>query len=408
MSDTRAASSPRLVRHANAETVLRFALGRDVFNASDVIESTGLTRSTVIGICDDLMALGWIGQPGDSRDAVGYSKGRPARLFELDARAGLVVGIDAGQHNVTVVVADLRGEPLSRTHETFGGDGLDPDDRIAVTEAALEKALVDADASRDAVLATVVGIPAPTDERGRSPEGDDGYWARMNPGLTTALAGHGVIVVENDANLAAIAEQSIGAGQDTASFAALLAGERFGAGLIIDGALLHGRHGGAGEMRALDFVDGVGDASGLAVLARTWAEEAREAGLPKGSPLAGHAGRALTAEDVFAAARAGDPAAITVCERLGARLARICIVFASLLDVERVVVVGAIAASAGPVIDEARAALDEYYPPVPEIVPSSLGADAVVIGGIQRGLSLVREHPLDFRLAGRVAGAEAG
>ncbi|RKR74998.1 ROK family protein [Frondihabitans australicus] len=386
------------LRRANAETVLRYALGVDVFSASDAIDATGLTRSTVIGLCDELASLGWLTEAGQDRGTP-LGKGRPARLFALDARRGVVAGIDAGQHNVTVAVADLRGRTLARTHRTFDGDGLDPEHRVAMTDAALADALAEAGTGSDAVLTTVVGIPAPTDETGHSPAGHAGYWSRMNPELGTALSGHGRVVVENDANLAAVAESTIGRGRGTASFAALLAGERFGAGLMVDGSLLHGRHGGAGEMRMLEFVEGVGDASGLAALARAWGEEAREAGLPRGSALARRPERAVTAEEVFEAAAGGDPAALDICSRLGDRLARVCLVLSSLLDVERVVVVGAIASAAGPVIDRAREALGSYYPPVPEIVPSELGADAVVVGGIRRGLELVRANPLDFRLA---------
>ncbi|MCU1527918.1 MAG: hypothetical protein JWP75_1681 [Frondihabitans sp.] len=395
--EERAATSPHILRRMNAETVLRYALARGVFNASDVIKSTGLTRSTVIGLCDDLIELGWIGRLDDARLAGEYSKGRPARRYELHSRSGLVVGIDAGQHSVTVVVADLRGAVLSRINEAFTGDGLDPVHRLEVTEAAVAQALAGANATREAVQTTVIGLPAPIDERGHSPVGDDGYWTRMNPEFATAFADHGRVIVENDANLAAIAEQAIGAGSGTTSFAALLAGERFGAGLIVDGSLLHGRHGGAGEMRALDLVEGVGSAHGLAATAREWAHDAQAAGtLPAVSPLAQLSSNSITAEDVFTAAAASDPTALDIVRRLGSRLARVCLVLASLLDVERVIIVGAIAVAAGPVIDEARIVLDDFYPPVPEIVASTLGADAVVFGAIQRGLALIRSSPLSF------------
>ncbi|MFS2032344.1 ROK family protein, partial [Curtobacterium sp. CT11-45] len=88
---------------------------------------------------------------------------------------------------------------------------------------------------------------------GASP-GDGGFWDRMNPGFADAVPGHRV-VVENDANLAALAERP---SSGDASFAALLSGERFGSGLVVDGVLLRGAHGGAGEMRVLDLVEGVG------------------------------------------------------------------------------------------------------------------------------------------------------
>jgi hypothetical protein len=58
------------------------------------------------------------------------------------------------------------------------------------------------------------------------------------------------------------------------------------------------------------------------------------------------------------------------------------------------------AAASEPVIAEARRVLQsDFYPPVPELVASTLGAESVVLGAVQRGLALVRAAPLDFRVA---------
>ncbi|BDZ48308.1 hypothetical protein GCM10025867_05490 [Frondihabitans sucicola] len=84
---------------------------------------------------------------------------------------------------------------------------------------------------------------------------------------------------------------------------------------------------------------------------------------------------------------------------LGQRLARVCLVLSSLIDVERVILSGAMAAVSEPVIAEARAVLKtDFYPPVPELIASSLGAESVLLGAVQRGLALVRAAPLDFRV----------
>ncbi|MHC5797237.1 ROK family protein [Lacisediminihabitans sp. FW035] len=397
MALEQAAASTQLLRRMNAEAVLRYALGAGVFNASDVIESTGLTRSTVIGLCDYLIELGWIDRLDDARAAGEYSKGRPARRFELRASAGFIVGVDAGQHSATAVVADVRGHVVGRVRRSFGDEALDPTVRLAVMTDAVDTVLAEAEVSRAAVLATVFGIPAPTDEGGRSPFGEEGYWAAMNPHLSTAFAGYGRVIVENDANLAALAEQSIGAGRGIRSFAALLSGERFGAGLIIDNLLIRGRHGGAGEMRMLDIVEGVGSADGLAALARDWG---REAAVASSTPPAPIAPVEVTAEAVLAKAASGDAASLAIVARLGERLARVCFVLSSMLDVERVILVGAVAVAAGPIIEKATAVLEhEFYEPVPEIVASPLGADAVVLGAIQRGIALVQANPLSFEPA---------
>jgi len=406
------ASSARLLRHTNAAAVLRLVWDRPTFTASDVMADTGLTRSTVLALCDELVARGWVGELDDARAAGEYRMGRPARRYAFAPRAGRVVGVDAGQHHVTASVADLRGDVLARAVEELRADAS-PATRVRTIRRAIERALADdAAAPTDTgpagpVLAVVLGVPAPTDAHGTSPPGNQRrFWARMNPELAEQLADVGqTVAVENDANLAAVAEWTIGAGAGLSSFATLLSGERFGAGLIVDGTLLRGHGGGAGEMRLLDLVEGVGSADGLGHVARELVRRAADAGeLPAGSPLRGQDPAALDAADVFAAAQAGDAVATSIVEQLADRLARVCAVIASLLDVERIVVGGALSPALGPVVEAATERLPSYiHPPVPTVVASELGSDGVHVGAVRRALALVRANPFDFELVREAA-----
>ncbi len=390
-------------RATSAETVLAYAFGADAFTASEAIDATGLTRSTVLAACTELARTGWLRDLDDARAAGEYRKGRPARRYELDATAGVVVGVDAGQHRVTALVADLRGAVLARAEGALGESGLDVPVRLRVTAETVTTALAAAAVEPERVLVTVVGIPAPVDAGGASPR-DGGFWDSMNPGFA-GVVGHGVVVVENDANAAALAERP---SSGDASFAALLSGERFGAGLVVDGALLRGARGGAGELRVLDLVDGVASSNGIGRTARELVQEARAAGeVPSSSLLGGT--EEPDAAAVFAAAALGDPLALTVVDRLGDRLARVCVLLASLLDIDRVVVAGAIADAAGPVIERARAHLDAWeLGPTPEVVASRLGGDVVVTGAVALALDTVRADPTAFVLPTATPVAVAG
>jgi predicted NBD/HSP70 family sugar kinase len=397
--------SPQHLRRANLAAALDFAWDAGSFTATDAIDATGLTRTTVLGLCDELVSLGWIGELAPERPPGDRAKGRPARRYAFDRRAGHVLGVDAGQHRVTACVADLRGEVLARAARTFAPAEQDRGARLGAIRGAVDDALAEAGAPAGSVLVTVVGVPAPSDDRGRPPVGQNEFWDRMNPGILEDLAGRGHrVVVDNDANLAAIAEGSIGAGVGARSFVTLLSGERFGAGLIVDGVLLRGRHGGAGEMHVLDMVDGVGSADGLAAVAREWVREepdlaALRRRLPASPDLA----------DIVDAARAGDPDARRVVDRLGDRLARVCAVLGGLLDVERIVVGGAVADGAALVIERAAASIaSSMHLPAPEIVASVLGADGVSLGAVQRALSLVRRDPLAYSLTAPDAGRATG
>lgn len=391
---------PQSLRRTNMTAVLQYAWDVEELTASDAMAATGLTRSTALARADDLVELGWIRELGDARAPGGRVKGRPARRYAFDPRAGVVVGVDAGQHTLTACVADLRGTVLARAERAPGASGEDPATRVALVREAVAEARGAAGVPESEVLVTVVGVPAPADEHGRSPVGQDGYWGRMNSGFVDALGTTGAVVVDNDANLAATAEASIGAGVGIASFVALLSGERFGAGLIVDGALLRGRHGGAGEMHLLDFVDGVGSAYGLGATAREWGSEAVAAGaVPAGSAMRRRHPDPPELVDVVQAAHDGEAAAEDVVERLAERLARVTAVVAGLLDVELVVVGGALAGAATPVIERAAALVRPYaHLPVPRLVASALGADSVALGAVHRAVALVRGSPLDLEL----------
>ena len=397
----RGASSPQVMRRANRQALLRLALQGSSFTASDAMAATGLTRATVLGVCAELGADGWIvedsSRPADARARTG----RPARRYRLDSSGAVLLGIDAGEHTLAVQVTDLTGAEQATAHavvEAPDGPAATAEQRIEALSDLIERALVQADATGARRVLTVVGVPAPVDEDGASPEDSVGFWRRMNPGLVTALAHRGAshVLVENDADLAAIAEHASGAGPHVVT---LLTGQRLGAGLVVDGRLLRGEQGGAGELSVLDLA--LGDrghgTDGVVVLARRWAQDLLS-GDPlraQASPLSRIVPARLTAEDVFGAAAAGDALAAQVLERLGERLARVSVILAGLLGARTVVVAGALAEVLEPVLEHSRAAIPRIVPPPhPRLVASRHGADVVARGAVELAVHHLRADPL--------------
>ncbi|WP_152354064.1 ROK family protein [Brachybacterium subflavum] len=393
------ARSPRLLRRINSGELLRFALASGEFTAAEAMSASGLTRATVLGVCGDLVAAGWLEEIADSRAAGLSSRGRPARRYRLREDAGVVVGVDAGERSFAAIAADLRGAVLGTARRRVDPSEVDRDGRVALVRGLVAEVLEQAGRGEDALLLTVVGIPAPVDADGRSPDDEGAFWGVMNAGFQDHLAGG--VLIENDANLAALAEHAHSPGPH---MAALLAGERFGTGLIVDGRLLRGSRGGAGEMRFLTLIAGddpdAGAVDGLGALARRWAVgELDRSDAP--STLRARDPDDLDAEQVMAAAADGDALASGIVRRLGDRLAHVAVVLESLLDVERVVVAGGVAPSAGPMLGHARSVLEaDFFPPFPELVASTLGRDVIVRGAIELALSRIREEPLDFLPAG--------
>ena len=395
----KSAMSPAKRRRASLNAVLVFAWSNGVFVVSDAMKSTGLTRSTAIEAIDELIRLGLLRELPNSRAAGDYSKGRPSRRMELRSNAAVVVGVDAGRTHLTAVVADLRGKELGRIREDLDAGQETHEGRRAAIVRALDAALGAAGTERRWVLAICVGVPAPVDAEGRSPRQDEGFWQSMNPDLTELLSGWVPMVrVENDACLAAAAEGSVGMAVGQKNFVVLLAGNRFGAGVVIDGHLLRGHHGGVGEMRFLDHVRGVNAADGIGVRLNEWAREAVDAGeLPSGALRAGLTAESFNGRAVLLLARAGDEWARALVERAGGLLARIFAVFSSLYDPSRIVVAGAVVEDLAEVLQSARTQMppDAEYP-VPEIVCSKLGSDAVVTGAISAALETVRNEVLEL------------
>ncbi|MBB2901605.1 putative NBD/HSP70 family sugar kinase [Kineococcus radiotolerans] len=352
--------------------------------ASDLMRATGLSRATVHDVCDELIERGWLEERRTARPAP--AKGRPARRYALRAGAGAVVGVDAGAHRLAARVTDLRGRVLGEASAVVEHDvALDPPQRrVEAVEEVVLAALERAGDPR--LLALAVGVPAPVDADGRTVFTRNPYWAFMNPDLAAALTRRRgwPAVVDNDANLAALAESGQGQGVGVADQVTLLAGERFGAGVVAGGRLLRGARGGAGEMRHLDIVAGVGSADGLGKVLRDLAGTGR--------------GPGSTAPEVVAAAAAGGLVATALVEIAGLRLTRVVVTLASLLDPERVVVAGGIA-DAAPLVDVVNRELPAFLdPPRPLVVASTLGRDVVALGAVRRALDEVRRDALVLTL----------
>lgn len=387
-------------RRASLDALLRFAWEAEVFTAGDALGAVGLSRSTTIEAIDDLVDLGLVRELANARAGGEYRKGRPSRRFELRADAAVVVGVDAGQGHIVTTVADLRGRPLATRTDVVGADDGSAARRRVLVEEAIDAALAEAGQRRDDVLSVCVGVPAPVDSAGCSPAHREGFWALMNPDLRGLLSSWAPIVrVENDAVLASVAEHTLGAAVGLRNTVTLLAGHRLGAGVVIDGTLLRGAHGGVGEVVVLRHLRGIDEAHGIGHQLEAWAREAATSGsLPADHPLRSLPADAVTARAVIDLARAGDPEARALVERAGATLARIAGVFGSLYDPERIVISGGLAAGVEELLKVARRLLPaELDLPAPELVASSLGADVVSIGAVAAALESARDGALQIR-----------
>ena len=391
---------------ASVSAVLDFAWTGGEFTATEVMAGTSLTRSTAIDAIDTLVSAQVLRELPNARAAGSYRSGRPARRFVLAPDLGVVIGVDAGDTHLTVTVADVLDRTLVH-HRT----ALDPTQsgraRRDTILGQMARALEEADAVRDDILAICVGVAAPVNRDGISPPHPDGFWERTNPGLAAALSDWAhVVEIKNDAQLAAIAEGSSGAAVGCRDYVALLASERFGGGVVVDGHVLHGAHGGVGEGVVFDHIIGVGSAVGLRYALQDQVRAAVESGEIAHDTAIGRLADAEQVDPrvVLMAAASGDADALLAAARVGETLARVVGVLGSMYDPARVVVCGAVAESIEPVLAAAREVLPaQLHLPAPEILASTLGAEVVSIGAVTTARRAARERAVPLLAERRLA-----
>lgn len=235
------------LRGRNRERVVGALRERGRISQADIARLTGLSRTTVHTLVSEMKDAGVVreveaGVP-DSRG------GRPAVLLVLRDSSLAVVGIDFGHSHVGVAVADIG-------HNVLAERKCDLDvsnDARAALDAAVRmvgEMLAEARMEPKSLIGAGIGIPGPVD-RARGAAGS----ATILPGWTglqirTEMQERlGVPVeIENDANLGALAELTWGAGRECSNFVYVKAATGIGAGIVIDGKLVRGASGTAGEI----------------------------------------------------------------------------------------------------------------------------------------------------------------
>ncbi|MDR6684844.1 putative NBD/HSP70 family sugar kinase [Arthrobacter sp. 1088] len=390
------APSTQLVRRVNASAMLKAMRGAGVVTGTELMASTGLSRATVISICDELVRLGWLQELENQRGAGDYIKGRPARRFVFDDNAASVLGIDIGANKITAIVADMAGTPLSQVTMPFRTYNVSANERADVLDRIAADVLKKAGVPADSILAVSVGVAAPVSRDGEVLTVQE-FWKSFDVRGIVAERHGWQVLVENDANLAALAERWQGTAQGVDNLVVMLAGDRLGSGILESGRLLHGQLGGFGELGYLDTVDGVGDTYGIAHYAVLWGREALDdTPTTKLRELCGDDPAALTAEMVFKAAAEGDHAARQALDRVAHRMARVIGSISTLVNPELVVIAGAVAASAHALIPAIEKQLPDFTFTPPRLATSTLGDRIVSLGAIRHALDYVEEHALDL------------
>ena len=382
------AARPQLIRELNEQLLLSHIRQLGPCSRADLARMSGLSKPTVSLALANVERSGLVRIAGQ-RTGV---PGRSARLYEIWPDAGFALGLDIGLQYLRGALADLTGEIRARASARARASSVAG--RVAQLSRLADELCADAGVDRGAITQTVIGSPGVYDPRRNAMAltGQLSGWSRpaVLDGLRAEFGQN--LVVENDVDAAALAEQAHGHGREFASFAFVWIGTGIGMGLVLDGRLHRGVHGVAGEIAFMPISEGLGADPGDARKRGALEAAASAQAVVRAARRAGMRGL-VSARRVFTAAARGDERAAAVVAQEARLVAKAVCSVVTVVDPELVVLGGGIGQAPGfaaAVTDELR----QLAPVLPEVRVSALGTDAVVDGCLASGTELAWQQLL--------------
>ena len=377
-----APGSTASLRTANQRRVVEAlrAAKQSELSQAEISRATELAPATVSNIVKGLSAAGFLESESGA--------GRRGATVKIARGAGLVAGVDFGHTHLQIALGDLSGDvlgtialPLKNDHDHTEGLGL--------AAELLDTLLAGQGADRSELRAVGMGLPAPISNSGTIDSGsilpgwvgvDAAAVARAKFGVST--------LVDNDANLGALAEHALGVGVGSTSMAYLKISSGVGCGLILEGKVFRGGLGTAGEIGHLTM-----DENGP--LCRCGSRGCLEAYVGTEALIAQFAGRqpGITATALIALALDGDTGAQRLIEDSGRYLGRAAAILANVLGLELIVIGGDMIAAGDLLFDGVRNGIRRHaLEPVAKTVrveQAALGDKSSAIGSLLFALEAV-------------------
>jgi predicted NBD/HSP70 family sugar kinase len=381
---------PRLLREINDRAALELLLASGPLTRGQIGEMTGLSKVTASQTLSRLEDRGLVEVVGEQAG----NRGPNAALYGVIASSAYVAGLDVGPETVTTAIADINGEIVAEAAISPNGH----DDPVAMVHNAVVKACRSGKVALSRLRAIVIGTPGVVDPR----SGDVRFSFDLpgwHEGSHQALAQdlRRPVSIENDVNLAAIAERAEGAAKGVDDFVLLWVERGVGLAVVLGGRLHRGRSGSAGEIGYLP-VPGVPLAEDVKAVpgrmpalagglhALISAEAVAELAGPYGF------GGGSAADAVLAAVEGGDAGARFLDElahRLALGVASVCVV----LDPALVVLNGEIGRAGGAALTHrVEEAVARICPIRPEVVSSEVKGRPVLRGAVLAALEQAREE----------------
>lgn len=398
------------MREANNALVLRLIRQHGPLARVAIARRTGLSRTTVSSIVDNLLAEGVV-REGETLNAAPGGGRRPT-LVHFNESAGVIIGVDIGRTHFTIIVTDLDVHTLARHSGPWNTDS-GPQACLPRLIDEIRRVISERHWDWDHVVGVGIGVPGPVDMTLNTlvkPPRLAGWDGVDIEGIMRAALGAPVLL-NNDANLGALAESRYGAAAGESDFAYIKVGTGIGCGLVINGEIYRGSSGVAGEIGHFT-VDENGPrctCGNRGCLEATAAASqivhlAVDAGYDQGEITAGAASGAQEVDvaDVVAAALQGDAACQHAISRSGELIGMALASLVNLVNPSIILVDGSVSRAGELLLAPVRKAIAERSlwaaSHATRVQASALGDNAIALGAATMVLDAVFGAPAPIGL----------
>jgi predicted NBD/HSP70 family sugar kinase len=375
--------TPSLLRELNDRAALDLLLRGGMLTRTQISEYTGVSKVTVAQMLTRLEERGLVTIVGEQAG----NRGPNAALYSVVPSSAYVAGLYMESDLVSAEVADVTGRRVAEVSVNPNG----ADDPTELVRGVIERACASAGVDVARLSALVIGSPGVVDPRTGDPQLAVNLPA-WHEGALDALRGvlHKPVVIENDVNLAAMAERAVGAATGADDFVLVWLGGGLGLATMLGGRLHRGTAGAAGEIGYLPVHGAplhtditLPDNGGFQLLAGGAAVRALAArhGFPA-STAAAALQAAVSSESVASAAFLDD-----LAQRVAVGVASVCVV----LDPGLVVLGGEVGRAGGAALAARVAAgVAAICPARPRVVPTGVPGEPVLRGAMLAAVDQAR------------------
>ncbi len=368
-----APGSAASLRIANQRRVLAVLLdrGADSATQADITRETGLAAGTVSTIVRELAAAGVVSTVAGS--------GRRGTTVRLARGAGLVAGVDFGHSHVAVALAEMSGAVLAEERRPLS-PGHRHTEGLETARSMLQNLLDSLGAEHPDVRNIGMGLPAPLSNNIVMSSAILPGWVGVNARDEACRTLGAEVLIENDANLGALAEHRHGHGRGHPNVVFVKVSSGVGAGLILDNQLFRGAAGTSGEIGHLTLDD-------QGPLCRCGSRGCLEAYAATGTALAMMAEQMPDAgiDAIIEAAQQGNVSALRVFEDAGLHLGWGLATVTNLLNPDVILVGGDMSHAGELLLESARLGLRRHVLAGTSSTPvlvAELGDRAPMIGAL--------------------------